>query len=141
MRKIYSHYFVSWILLLYAFVWSVPIFYAFSYTFELNQYLTATIKMIVSLIIALTIAFIGITVLITKRKKYRKKVNSVYRKEYASLMILTGFGILGVAVMFLEFGGNKDYLLHLLILLFLVNYFIVLELGSHIFNVKLFQNR
>ncbi len=119
----------------------MPIFYAFTYTFDLNQYFSPNAKILIGLSNPVLIFTIGALIIWHKQKDYKKKVLNVYRKEYAVIMLVTGFGILGITVMFLEYGGEESYILHLLILLFLVNYFIVFELGRLIFNVKLFQNR
>jgi hypothetical protein len=119
----------------------MPIFYAFTFTFDLNQYFSFDSKLIIGLSLPVIIFSIGAIILWHHQKDYKKKVMNIYRKEYAGIMLVTGFGILGVTVMFLEYGGEESYILHLLILLFLINYFVVFELGRLIFNVKLFQNR
>lgn len=141
MKRIYSYYTIAWIVLVFVSFWSMPMFYAFTYTFELNQFFSPDVKLIIGLSIPVLIFTIGSFFLWHQQKEYKKKVLNIYRKEYAAVMLVTGFGILGVTVMFLEYGGEESYILHLLILLFLTNYFVVFELGRLIFNVKLFQNR
>ena len=117
--------------------YTIPLFYAATYTFDINRFFNDDNKFLIALLFFMGVAGIIFVYLTLHYRKWKSFVLLQYRKEFAFLLVVSAFGFLGLVVMFVEFGGNPDYVMHLLIGLFILNYAMVSYLGRKFFNIRL----
>ncbi len=135
--KVYSKWFISLIVMSVTLFYTIPLFYAATYTFDINRFFNDDNKFLIALLFFMGVAVIIFVYLTLHYRKWKSFVLLQYRKEFAFLLVVSAFGFLGLVVMFVEFGGNPDYVMHLLIGLFILNYAMVSYLGRKFFNIRL----
>lgn len=118
-------------------LFTLPLFYVFTYTYTLDLFTNNEEKLMVGSIILIMVSGLSGIYIIYKRQAYRADIRVSYRKEYAYTLVISAFGWLGFVVMFVEFGGDTRYVIHLLMGLFIVHYITLVWLGKHVFNIRL----
>ncbi len=76
---------------------------------------------------------------------YRHKSRHIaaqYRKEFAAALLMSGVGILGTVMFLTEaLAVSNDWIPHLILALFVINYSLMTILGHRIYHVRLFDVR
>ncbi len=135
--KVYSTWQIRFIVMAVSLLYIVPLFYAITYTYSIRFDGFGLSRGTVSIGVLLAVAMIFSLILWRKFSVWHRAIKIEYRKEFSYLLLVSGFGFLGLIVMFVEFGGDAQYVIHLLIGLFIVNYIFVTVLGRKLFNVTL----
>ena len=134
--KIYSTWHIRALVMAVSLLYIYPIYYAITYTYYLDfEWIIE--RWLLGVIILGGFAGGFIVTLIAKYRLWQRDIKIEYRKEFSYLLLVSAFGLLGLVVLYVELGGNPQYIIHLLIGLFIFNYIVVTYLGRKLFNVSL----
>ena len=138
-KKVYNLFQINFILF-YSFCFMlVPILLVISYIFDLHTVTSVNNIILIADIIAVVVFIVGLLYLLLTRDKYERRLKPSYQKEFLALIIITGFGILGLSVLFIYVGGLLFYVPHVIIPLFLFAYLLLYIVGEKYFNMNLLR--
>ncbi|MCK5761983.1 MAG: hypothetical protein KAH16_03690 [Candidatus Izimaplasma sp.] len=118
---------------------SVPILLLVSFIFDLHNYTSVNNIILVATLITIIIFISGLLFIIVTRDKYKRKLRPSYQKEFLILVVITAFGNLGIAILFIYLGGLLFYVPHVIIPLFLFAYLVLFIVGQKYFNMNLLR--
>ena len=138
-KKVYNLFQIN-VMLFYTFSFMlVPILLVLAYIFDLHIVTSINNIILIADIIAIVIFIVGMIYMFVTRDQYERKLKPSYQKEFLFLIIISAFGILGIAVLFIYLGGPMFYVPHVIIPLFLFTYLILFIIGEKYFNVNLLR--
>ena len=135
-KKIYNLFQINLILFYTLCGMSVPILLLVSFIFDLHNYTSVNNIILVATLITIIIFISGLLFIIVTRDKYKRKLRPSYQKEFLILVVITAFGNLGIAILFIYLGGLLFYVPHVIIPLFLFAYLVLFIVGQKYFNMN-----
>ncbi len=138
-KKIYNLFQINLIVFYTLCFMLVPILLVVAYIFDLHMYTSVNNIILIADIITIVVFILGMLYIFLTRDQYERKLKPSYQKEFLTLIIISAFGILGLAILFIYLGGLLFYVPHVIIPLFLFTYFVLFIVGEKYFNMNLLR--
>lgn len=139
-KKVYNLFQIYLILFYTACVAIVPILLVVSYIFDLHLVTSENSIIFIADIIGIIFFISGTLILVLFRRDFlERKLKPSYQLEFALLIIITSFGILGINILYIYLGGPIENIPHIIIPLFIVSYLVLFLVGDKYFNVDLLK--
>ena len=117
----------------------VPMLMVIAYIFDLQTVTSINYIILIADIIAIIFFVVGLVYLLLTRDKFERRLKPSYTREFTAILTISGFGILGIGILFIYLGGLIFYVPHVIIPLFLAVYFLLFIVGEKYFNVNLLE--
>ncbi len=138
-KKVYNLFQINLIVFFTLCFMLVPILLVVAYIFDLHIHTSVNNIVLIADIITIIIFIAGMLYILLTRDQYERKLKPSYQKEFLALIIISAFGIFGIAILFIYLGGLLFYVPHVIIPLFLFTYLILFIVGQKYFNMNLLR--
>ncbi len=138
-KKVYNLFQINLILFYSLSIMLVPILLVLAYILDLHTVTSVNNIIFITDSFAIVVFILGLVYILLTRDQYERKLKPSYQKEFLFLIVISAFGILGIAVLFIYLGGPLFYVPHVIIPLFLFTYLILFIIGEKYFNMNLLR--
>lgn len=135
-RKVYNEFQINLILFAITCIMLIPIVSVVSYIFDLQEYTSTSTILLVASALLIIFFVIGIIYILITKDKYKRRLKPSYQREFTTILVVCGFGILGIGIMFIYLGGPVFYVPHVIVPLFIGIYSFIFLIGDIYFNVR-----
>lgn len=135
-RKVYNEFQINLILFAITCIMLIPIVSVVSYIFDLQEYTSTSTILLVASALLIIFFVIGIIYILITKDKYKRRLKPSYQREFTTILVVCGFGILGIGIMFIYLGGPAFYVPHVIVPLFIGIYSFIFLIGDIYFNVR-----
>lgn len=135
-KKVYNLFQIYLILFYTASVFIVPILLVASYIFDLHLITSENSIIFLADIIGFIFFATGSVILVVLRRDFlERKLKPSYQVEFALLITIVTFGVLGINILYIYLGGPIENIPHIIIPLFIFSYLVLFLVGDKYFNV------